>query len=139
MVSSTLSRVSSRTFGSLLITRDTVIADTPAARATSSIVTLPRLRRLALGAAPIHSLLSPGNSIATDGPAAMVALSFEVMRSGMTSTLHAIATIALAAMLAASIPSAQAATAPAIYKDSRQPIERRVDALLSRMTLDEKV
>jgi hypothetical protein len=30
------------------MTRDTVIADTPAIRATSSIVTLPRLRRLGL-------------------------------------------------------------------------------------------
>jgi beta-glucosidase len=57
----------------------------------------------------------------------------------MTSKLHAIATFALAAMLAASVPSAEAATAPAIYKDPRQPIERRVGDLLSRMTLDEKV
>jgi hypothetical protein len=30
------------------MTRDTVMADTPAIRATSSIVTLPRLRRLGL-------------------------------------------------------------------------------------------
>jgi hypothetical protein len=31
-----------------LITRDTVIADTPTSRATSSIVIAPRLRRLGL-------------------------------------------------------------------------------------------
>jgi len=44
----TRSRVLSRTFFSLLMTRDTVMADTPADRATSSIVTVPRLRRLGL-------------------------------------------------------------------------------------------
>jgi beta-glucosidase len=38
---------------------------------------------------------------------------------------------------AAAISSAQTATP--IYKDPRQPVERRVEDLLSRMTLDEKV
>src|SRR5436309_2007675 len=69
----------------------------------------------------------------------MVALSLEVMRSGMTSRLRTIATIALAAVFASSMSSAQAPSKPAIYKDPRQPIERRVEDILSRMTLDEKV
>src|SRR5205809_997627 len=55
IVSSTFCRVSSRTFCSLLMTRLTVIADTPASRATSSIVTLPRLRRLGLVGADIET------------------------------------------------------------------------------------
>src|SRR3954462_9119335 len=49
----TAARVVSRTFFSPLMTRETVIADTPAAAATSSIVIVPRLRRLGL---PIRSL-----------------------------------------------------------------------------------
>jgi len=42
-------------------------------------------------------------------------------------------------MFASSICSAQAPGTPTIYKDPRQPIERRVEDVLSRMTLDEKV
>ena len=57
----------------------------------------------------------------------------------MTSNLRTAAAMALAVVLAASPSSAQApATAPA-YKDPRQPVERRVEDLLDRMTLDEKV
>src|SRR5256885_7152915 len=48
IASSTAARVDSRTLRPLLTTRETVIADTPAARATSSIVTAPRPRRLGL-------------------------------------------------------------------------------------------
>jgi len=46
IASSTAARVDSRTFLPWLMTRETVIAETPAARATSSIVVAPRLRRL---------------------------------------------------------------------------------------------
>ncbi|MES2327420.1 MAG: glycoside hydrolase family 3 N-terminal domain-containing protein [Pseudomonadota bacterium] len=57
------------------------------------------------------------------------------MRSGMTSKLYATALF----VLAASISSARAETSTAIYKDAHQPVEKRVDDLLGRMTLDEKV
>jgi beta-glucosidase len=53
----------------------------------------------------------------------------------MTATLRAIATVALAATLATSSWAAEGPT----YKDPRQPVERRVENLLARMTLDEKV
>ena len=57
----------------------------------------------------------------------------------MTSNLRTAAAMALAVVLAASPSSAQApANAPA-YKDPHQPVERRVEDLLDRMTLDEKV
>jgi beta-glucosidase len=50
----------------------------------------------------------------------------------------------LAAAGLAALPSAPALTAPAraerpLYKDSAQPVEKRVEDLLARMTLDEKV
>jgi beta-glucosidase len=59
----------------------------------------------------------------------------------MRLVLHAIAAIAGAAMLFAPAPMALAqAPAPvAVYKDARQPVAARVDDLLRRMTLDEKV
>jgi beta-glucosidase len=57
----------------------------------------------------------------------------------MTSTLRATATLALAAFLASSTYAAQAPANAPIYKDPRQPVERRVEDLLARMTLDEKV
>jgi beta-glucosidase len=53
----------------------------------------------------------------------------------MTSKLYATALL----VLAASISSARAETSTAIYKDAHQPAEKRVDDLLGRMTLDEKV
>jgi beta-glucosidase len=53
----------------------------------------------------------------------------------MTSKLYATALL----VLAASISSARAETSTAIYKDAYQPVEKRVDDLLGRMTLDEKV
>ncbi len=53
----------------------------------------------------------------------------------MTSKLYATALF----VLAASISSARAETSTAIYKDAHQPVEKRVDDLLGRMTLDEKV
>jgi beta-glucosidase len=56
----------------------------------------------------------------------------------MTSKLHAITTMALAALFGGVIPAAATPAAP-IYKDPHQPVERRVEDLLSRMTLDEKV
>jgi beta-glucosidase len=57
----------------------------------------------------------------------------------MSSTPHTMATILLAALLATSTSAAQAPAAPAIYKDPGQPLDRRVDDLLSRMTLNEKI
>jgi len=48
----------------------------------------------------------------------------------------------LAAAISAALPGATADSAEAqtpIYKDPRQPVEKRVDDLLARMTLDEKV
>jgi beta-glucosidase len=59
----------------------------------------------------------------------------------MRLVLHAIAAIAGAAMLFAPAPMALAqAPAPVpVYKDARQPVAARVDDLLRRMTLDEKV
>jgi beta-glucosidase len=54
----------------------------------------------------------------------------------MTSKLHVLAAIALATTVTA---SSVAAERTPIYKDQRQPVERRVDDLLARMTLDEKV
>ena len=56
----------------------------------------------------------------------------------MSSQPGAIFTIAVAALLAASTSAAQGPAAP-LYKDPRQPVERRVDDLLARMTLEEKV
>ena len=56
----------------------------------------------------------------------------------MTSKLRAITTMALAALFGGVIPAAATPAAP-IYKDPHQPVERRVEDLLSRMTLDEKV
>ena len=56
----------------------------------------------------------------------------------MTSKLYALAAIAFATLLAGSVSAADSPAAP-IYKDSRQPVERRVEDLLSRMTLDEKI
>jgi beta-glucosidase len=53
----------------------------------------------------------------------------------MISRLRTAATVALAALFASSVSSAQAPGAPAIYKDPRQPVERRVADILSRMTL----
>ncbi len=53
----------------------------------------------------------------------------------MSSKLHAIALL----VLAASISSARAETSTSTYKDARQPVEKRVNDLLGRMTLDEKV
>ncbi len=50
--------------------------------------------------------------------------------------LAAATTLALAA---ASVAVAQARPTLPIYKDARQPVDRRVDDLLARMTLDEKV
>jgi beta-glucosidase len=57
----------------------------------------------------------------------------------MSARPHVIATIALAALLTTSSWAAQAPATFPIYKDPRQPAERRVDDLLSRMTLGEKV
>jgi beta-glucosidase len=57
----------------------------------------------------------------------------------MTSILRATATLALAAFLASSTYAAQAPASAPIYKGPRQPVERRVEDLLARMTLDEKV
>jgi len=57
----------------------------------------------------------------------------------MSAKPHVIATIALTALLTTSTWAAQAPTTPPIYKDPHQPAERRVDDLLSRMTLGEKV
>ena len=57
----------------------------------------------------------------------------------MASLLRATATLALASFLASSTFAAQAPTSAPIYKDTRQPVERRVEDLLARMTLDEKV
>ena len=48
----------------------------------------------------------------------------------------------LAAAISAALPGARAGSAEpqaAVYKDPRQPVEKRVDDLLARMTLDEKV
>jgi beta-glucosidase len=57
----------------------------------------------------------------------------------MTSRPHIVATLALAGSLAASTSAAQTPANAPIYKDPRQPVERRVEDLLGRMTLDEKV
>jgi beta-glucosidase len=57
----------------------------------------------------------------------------------MTSKLGIIAVFGLATILAAANSAAQAPPPAAIYKDPRQPIERRVEDLLARMTLEEKV
>jgi len=46
---------------------------------------------------------------------------------------------AIAALLAASSSAAQAPSGAPLYKDRQQPVDRRVDDLLARMTLDEKV
>jgi len=56
----------------------------------------------------------------------------------MTSKIRAITTIALATLCGGAVCAAATPAAP-IYKDARQPVERRIDDLLSRMTLDEKV
>ena len=48
----------------------------------------------------------------------------------------------LAAAISAALPGARASSAEPqtpLYKDSRQPVEKRIDDLLARMTLDEKV
>jgi beta-glucosidase len=48
----------------------------------------------------------------------------------------------LAAAISAALPGARAGSAEPqtpVYKDPRQPVEKRVDDLLARMTLDEKV
>jgi beta-glucosidase len=46
---------------------------------------------------------------------------------------------AIAALLAASSSAAQVPSGAPLYKDRQQPVDRRVDDLLVRMTLDEKV
>ncbi len=56
----------------------------------------------------------------------------------MTPKLSIIAMIALGVMLA-STTAAQPGPAVPAYKDPRQPVERRVEDLLARMTLDEKI
>ena len=56
----------------------------------------------------------------------------------MTSKLRVIATIALAAVIGSS-SAAQGPVPALVYKDPRLPIDRRVEDLLARMTLDEKV
>ena len=45
----------------------------------------------------------------------------------------------MAALILGVAPAASAGAQPPLYKDPRQPVERRVENLLSRMTLDEKV
>ena len=57
----------------------------------------------------------------------------------MTSLLRAAATMALAAFLASSTNAAETPANAPIYKDPGQPVDRRVEDLLGRMTLDEKV
>src|SRR5437764_4620837 len=60
----------------------------------------------------------------------------------MISKLRAIAAIAISGLVAISMPTtaAQSPTAVApVYKDPRQPVSARVEDLLRRMTLDEKV
>ncbi|MGN6849959.1 MAG: glycoside hydrolase family 3 N-terminal domain-containing protein [Sphingomicrobium sp.] len=53
---------------------------------------------------------------------------------------RAIGAILLAVLISASPSAAQApAKSMPLYKDPRQPVDRRVDDLLARMTLDEKV
>jgi beta-glucosidase len=50
-----------------------------------------------------------------------------------------LALLGVSALGAALIPAAGAAPAPVVYRDPAAPIERRVDDLLARMTLEEKV
>ena len=50
-----------------------------------------------------------------------------------------LAAATILAIAAATIASAQTPTPRPLYKDPRQPVDRRVDDLLARMTLDEKV
>jgi len=58
----------------------------------------------------------------------------------MTSKPRALAAILCAVLLSASPSAAQApSTSAAVYKDPSQPVDRRVEDLLARMTLDEKV
>lgn len=58
----------------------------------------------------------------------------------MTSKPRAIAAILFAMLLSASSSAAQTpSNAAPLYKDPALPIDRRIDDLLSRMTLDEKV
>jgi len=58
----------------------------------------------------------------------------------MTSKPRALAAILCAVLLSASPSAAQApSTLAAVYKDPSQPVDRRVEDLLARMTLDEKV
>jgi len=58
----------------------------------------------------------------------------------MRSKLQGLGAILLAVLLSASPSAAQAPSSSApLYKDPGQPVDRRVDDLLARMTLDEKV
>ena len=57
----------------------------------------------------------------------------------MTLKLRTAAAMALAAFVMSTTSAAQTLAATPIYKDPRQPVERRVEDLLGRMTLDEKV
>ena len=58
----------------------------------------------------------------------------------MRSKPRALAAIVCAVLLSASPSAAQApATSQPLYKDASQPVDRRVNDLLARMTLDEKV
>ncbi len=52
---------------------------------------------------------------------------------------RALAVVALAAVVATSTSAAQSPLSAMLYKDPRQPAERRVEDLISRMTLDEKI
>ncbi len=72
----TMSRVASRTLSSPLVTRDTVMGETPALRATSWMVTaVPRRRRVRLTVVIPRPSAGPGPTDGGSGPTPLAPIS----------------------------------------------------------------